>query len=133
MKRIMIVDDSATSRMFIKRCLEVVLAEQDETEFMEAGDGKEALAKLKVSSADLVIIDLNMPIMDGATLLRWLKGSPKLTLIPVIVITSVDNPANSEELIKLGAVQVLSKPVAPAKLMPVINEVFDVQSDNFGF
>lgn len=100
---------------------------------MEAENGKEALAKLKENPADLVVIDLNMPVMDGATLLRWLKASPKLTLLPVIVITSVDNPAKRKELKELGAFDVLNKPIAPAKLMPVINEIFDIQADDFGF
>lgn len=129
----MIVDDSSTSRMFIKRCLEMVLTDQTEAEYREAGNGKEALGSLKESPADLVLIDLNMPVMDGATLLRWMKASPKLTLIPVVVITSVDNPANREELKNLGAHAVLSKPVAPAKLMPVINEIFGIEEDGFGF
>ena len=133
MKQIMIVDDSATSRMFIKRCIEVVLTDQGELTFFEAGDGKDALGKLKANAVDLVIIDFNMPVMDGGTLLRWLKGSPKLTHLPVIVITSVDNPAKRDELKELGAFEVLSKPVAPAKLMPVLNQIFNVQADDFGF
>ncbi len=134
MKKIMIVDDSATSRMFVKRCLQTLLGDQEETEYREAENGKEALARLKESPADLALIDLNMPLMDGATLLRWMKASPKLTLIPVVVITSVDSPANREELMQLGASHVLSKPVAPAKLKPVIEEIFDMPSDDgFGF
>ncbi|MBU2644212.1 response regulator [bacterium] len=134
MKKIMIVDDSSTSRMFVKRCLQTVLSGQDETEYLEAGNGKEALAKMKATPVDLALIDLNMPVMDGATLLRWMKSSPKLTLIPVVVITSVDSPANRDELLKLGASHVLSKPVAPAKLMPVIHEILDIQADDgFGF
>jgi two-component system, chemotaxis family, chemotaxis protein CheY len=134
MKKIMIVDDSSTSRMFVKRCMQTVLADQGEIEYMEAENGKEALARMKESSADLALIDLNMPVMDGATLLRWMKSSPKLTLIPVVVVTSVDSPANREELMKLGASHVLSKPVAPSKLMPVIHEIFNIQADDgFGF
>lgn len=133
MKHIMIVDDSATSRMFVKRCIEVAFSGQNETEFSEAGNGKEALAKLKASSADLVVLDLNMPVMDGATFLRWVRSSPKTNHIPVIVVTSVDNPANREELVNLGATKVLSKPVAPSKLMPVLNEIFKIESDSFGF
>jgi len=129
----MVVDDSATSRMFIKRCLEMVLTDKEEITFNEAGDGKQALAKLKETPADLVFIDLNMPVMDGATLLRWIKSSPKLTDLPVVVITSVDNPAKREELKDLGAVEVLSKPISPAKLMPVVNQIFNLQSDSFGF
>lgn len=129
----MIVDDSVTSRMFIRRCLQVVLTDEENTEFCEAGNGKEALGKLKEKQADLLFIDLNMPVMDGATLLRWMKSNPKLTLIPVIVITSVDSPANREELKNLGAVEVLSKPITPAKLMPIVNKIFDLPSDDFGF
>ncbi len=128
----MIVDDSVTSRMFVKRCLEMVFTDQ-ETEFFEAGDGKEALAKLKENPADLAVIDLNMPVMDGATLLRWLKSSPKLTYMPVVVITSVDNPAKREELKSLGAEEVLSKPIAPAKLVPVMKKLFNMKEDTFGF
>jgi len=133
MRQIMIVDDSATSRMFVKRCLEMAFTGQNETEYTEAGNGKEALAKLKEFPADLVLLDLNMPIMDGATFLRWLRSSPKTNHIPVVVITSVDNAANREELLNLGATKVLSKPVAPSKLMPVLNEIFEFESDNFGF
>ena len=133
MKHIMIVDDSATSRMFVKRCLEIVFNEKNESEYSEAGNGKEALAKLKGNPADLVLLDLNMPIMDGATFLRWLRSSPKTNHIPVVVITSVDNDANREALVNLGATQVLSKPVAPAKLMPVLNEIFELETDGFGY
>ena len=71
--------------------------------------------------------------MDGATFLRWVRSSPKTNHIPVIVVTSVDNPANREELVNLGATKVLSKPVAPSKLMPVLNEIFKIESDSFGF
>lgn len=138
MKKIMVVDDSSTSRMFVKRCLQTVLADKGDIEYMEAGHGKEALAKLKESPADLALIDLNMPVMDGATLLRWMKSSPKLTLIPVVVVTSVDSPANRDELMKLGASHVLAKPISPSKLMPVIHEIFEIKPDDgfgdgFGF
>jgi two-component system, chemotaxis family, chemotaxis protein CheY len=133
MRTIMVVDDSATSRMFIIRCLQMVLTGGNENQFFEAANGKEALAKLKERPTDLAVIDLNMPVMDGTTLLRWMKSSPKLTLIPVVVITSADNPANREELKKLGARHVLSKPVAPTKLIPVINELFNIEADQFGF
>jgi len=133
MKQIMIVDDSATSRMFVKRCLEMAFAGQNENEYTEAGNGKEALAKLKEIPADLVLLDLNMPVMDGATFLRWLRSSPKTNHIPVVVITSADSPANREELLNLGATRVLSKPVAPSKLMPVLSEIFELESATFGF
>jgi len=67
MKRVVIADDSQTARMFIRRCLEIVgLAE---TEFVEADNGREALARIKEAPTDLLVTDLNMPLMDGEMLL----------------------------------------------------------------
>lgn len=118
MKRIAIVDDSETARMFIRRCLEIIgLAEAT---FVEAEHGKDALEKIKDGQVDLLLTDLTMPVMDGETLLKWVKASPKLCDIPVVVISSAGNPAKEAELLKLGAVGVLAKPVSPAKLNAVL-------------
>jgi len=113
-KRIVIVDDSGTARMFIRRCVE--MAGCTEATFIEAKNGKEALSSLKEHGADLVLTDLNMPVMDGETLLEWIKASPKLHDIPVVMITSAGNPAKEQELLGRGAFTVMSKPVSPAEL-----------------
>jgi two-component system chemotaxis response regulator CheY len=115
MKRIVIADDSATARMFIKRCLEIIGF--DDAVIIEAVNGKEALAKVKEAPTDLVITDLNMPVMDGETLLKWISANPKLSQIPVLVISSASNPAKEAELLALGAIAILSKPVSPPALM----------------
>ncbi len=115
MKRIVIADDSGTARMVIRRCLEIIgLAEAT---FVETPNGKEALAELKKEPTDLLVTDLNMPVMDGETLLKWVKANPKLNEIPVLVITSAGNPAKEEELIGLGAIGVVKKPVSPPALL----------------
>lgn len=114
MKRIIVVDDSVTARMFIKRCLQIIGLQ--EAEFAEAGNGKEALSLLKKEPADLLVTDLNMPVMDGETLLKWIKGNPRLNTTPVVVITSAGNPAKEAQLNDLGAHCVLNKPVNPALL-----------------
>lgn len=115
MKRIVIADDSATARMVIRRCLEIIGL--GEAGMVEVPNGREALARLKEEPADLLVTDLNMPIMDGETLLKWVKGSPKLTHVPVVVITSAGNPAKAEQLRDLGAYAVLDKPISPATLL----------------
>ncbi len=115
MKRIVIADDSATARMFIVRCLEIIGF--DEATIVEAGHGKEALARIKEAPTDLVITDLNMPVMDGETLLKWLKANPRLNEVPVLVITSAGNPAKEQELLELGALAVLNKPISPPVLL----------------
>ena len=117
-KRIVIADDTKTARMFIQRCLEIV-GFQD-AQFVEACNGKEALSLVKESATDLLFTDLNMPVMDGMTLLKWIKASPKLNDLPVVFITSAGNQAKSAELIKLGAYKVLSKPIVPAVLYEAV-------------
>jgi two-component system chemotaxis response regulator CheY len=67
-----------------------------------------------------------MPGMDGETLLQWIKASPKLVNIPVLVISSVTNPAKTAELKQKGAFAVIGKPVNPAllneALAPILSE-----------
>lgn len=118
MNRIVIADDSGTARMFIRRCLEIIGL--GEATLVEAEHGREALSLLKEEDADLLLTDLNMPVMDGATLLKWVKSSPRLHDLPVLVITSAGNPAKEQELLSLGAFGVLNKPVSPAVLMDAL-------------
>lgn len=123
MKRIVIADDSGTARMMICRCLEIIgLAD---AEFAEAENGKEGLKLVKQEPADLLISDLNMPVMDGESLLRWVKASPKLVDLPVLIITSAGNQAKMDKLLEMGAFGVLNKPINPAMLSealaPLIN------------
>lgn len=123
MKRIIIADDSATARMFIKRCLEIIgLGEAD---IVEAEHGKEALAAAKEKLPDILLTDLNMPVMDGETLLKWVRSSPKLCEVPVIVITSAGNPAKEAQLLKLGARQVLNKPISPPVMLDALKDFLD--------
>lgn len=123
MKRIIIADDSATARMFIKRCLQIVGL--GDAEFVEAEDGKQALEAAKEQPADLLLTDLNMPVMDGQTLVKWVKASPKLCDMPIIVITSAGNPAKEAQLLELGAYRVLNKPVSPPMMMDALQDFLD--------
>lgn len=123
MKRIIIADDSATARMFIKRCLEIVGL--GDAEIVEAEHGKEALAAAKAEPADLLLTDLNMPVMDGETLVKWVKASPKLCDMPIVVITSAGNPAKEAELLELGAHRVINKPVSPPLIMEALEQFLD--------
>lgn len=118
MKRIVIADDSATARMFIKRCLEIIGL--GDAEIVEAEHGKEALAAAKAAPTDILLTDLNMPVMDGETLLKWVKASPKLMDMPVVIITSAGNPAKEQELLELGALCVINKPIAPPQLLEAL-------------
>ena len=121
MKTILIIDDSSTARMVIRRCLEIVGFEG--AKFIEAANGKEALALMKQEATDLVVTDLNMPVMDGETFLKWIKGIPKTHDIPVVMISSADNPAREKQVLDLGAHAVLGKPISPEILKRSIGDL----------
>ena len=123
MKRIIVADDSTTARMFIKRCLQIIGL--GDVEIIEAEHGKEALTAAKAQEVDLLLTDLNMPVMDGETLIKWVKASPKLGDLPIIVITSAGNPVKEAQLLELGAHRVLNKPVSPPIMMDALADFLD--------
>ena len=117
-EKILIVDDSSTARMFVQRCLEIIGKFKD-AEYYEAGDGKEALEILSRENISYVFSDLTMPEMDGESLCRRMKASPKLNEIPIIVISSAGNPAKDAQLIEMGVKAIIKKPVSPAKIAEI--------------
>jgi two-component system chemotaxis response regulator CheY len=123
MQNILIADDSRTARLFIRKCLEIIGLE--EVSITEVVNGAEALDMIKKESFDLLVTDLNMPEMDGQKLLKRIKASPKTTDIPVVVITSVGNPAKEKKLLALGALAVLTKPITPADLLDKLESLIN--------
>ncbi|PID80516.1 response regulator [bacterium DOLZORAL124_64_63] len=123
--KILIADDSGTARMFIKQCLEISIPE--DVEFLEAANGQDALKLLKAGGVDLLVTDLNMPVLDGRELIRRVSASPRLTGLPMMVITSSGNKARQQELLDLGAQAVLRKPVNPMKIAEGLESVLNLQ------
>lgn len=114
MKNILLVDDSLTARLFMRQCLEIAGCQG--ADFREAADGRDALEQMRTARFDCVMVDLNMPVMDGATLLKKIKASPKWCATPVVIISSASNPAAEARLLAAGASAVLSKPITPAMI-----------------
>jgi two-component system chemotaxis response regulator CheY len=77
---------------------------------LEAGDGLEALEKLKNQSVHLILSDINMPNMDGIQLLGALKSNPNFKHVPVIMITTEGGEAKVMEAVQLGASGYVRKP-----------------------
>lgn len=124
MKKVLVVDDSRSARMIFIRCLKIVGF--DEAEFIEAGDGEEAIAALeREGGVDLAIVDLNMPTMDGFTLLRRLKSHAVRHSIPVVVASSLINDAVRRRLREEGAYAVVEKPVSPISLKAALAGIDD--------
>ena len=118
---IIIVDDSALARSIIKRCIEIAGFRQ--ATIFEAENGREALELANSNSVDLIITDLNMPEMDGSSLLAKLTETPKFADVPVLVVTSASNPQKVKELREAGASAVLKKPISPAILAAAIERL----------
>mgnify|MGYP000859470829 CR=1 FL=1 len=120
-ENILIVDDSVTARMMIRRCLEIAGCEQ--ANFLEASNGVEALDVLKGNRVDLVLTDLNMPEMNGKILIRRIKSSPRLNLIPVIVVSSITNDAEEADLSTKGVNAIIRKPMSPMAVMDALESI----------
>ncbi len=118
MDGIVVADDSALARMIIIKSLEMLGI--DSARIIEASNGQEALVAIKHHSVSLLVTDLNMPKMDGEKLIRWIKASPKLNSISIVVVSSMGNPAKERQLKELGVDYVLNKPVKLVELKKVI-------------
>ena len=118
-KRILIVDDSLAARMIIRQYLEI--AGCQDAEFVEVGNGAEALKALKEQPCDLIVTDMNMPVMNGHDLIKRLKASPKWIGIPIIIVSSAVNQDNQERYMKYGANHIIGKPVSPQLFYRAIN------------
>ena len=118
-KRILVVDDSNTSRLIIKRCFEI--AGFAEAQFLEAGDGAEALGILDKEPVDLIVSDLKMPRMDGRTFVRKLGVRNETRNIPVIIVSSIASNVEVEKGFDRPVLAIIQKPISPEKLMTAID------------
>jgi two-component system, chemotaxis family, chemotaxis protein CheY len=105
---VMIVDDSAAIRKILQRVL--IQADVQMGKVLEAGDGLEALEKLKDSQVGLILSDINMPNMDGLQLLSALKSQDSTKGIPVIMVTTEGSSSRVMEAVNLGAAGYVRKP-----------------------
>jgi putative two-component system response regulator len=112
MPSVLVVDDSAANRELIEACLADV-----ECRVRLAGDGPSALAAIKSSAPDLVLLDVQMPGMDGYTVCRRIKANPALRLVPVVMITALDRSEDRVQALESGADDFMSKPVERLELV----------------
>ncbi len=105
--RILVIDDSHLTCKLIKTRLEA----EGISNIMVAYDGKEGLAKLGHFAPDLVILDIQMPVMDGREVLRLIRTKPKYDNLPIIIETALDGTNDREELVEMGATNIIAKPI----------------------
>ena len=118
MARILAVDDSPSMRQMVSIALAGAGYEVE-----QACDGVEALAIAQKSRFDLVITDVNMPNMDGITLVRELRGKPNYKFVPLLVLTTEATPERKQQGKAAGATGWLVKPFNPERLLATIAKV----------
>jgi putative two-component system response regulator len=109
---VLVVDDSAANRELIEACLAGI-----DCRVRLAGDGPSALAAIEAAAPDLVLLDVQMPGMDGYTVCRRLKASSALRLVPVVMITALDRSDDRVQALEAGADDFMSKPVERLELV----------------
>lgn len=117
MTKILIVDDAAFMRMMIKDNLK----KAGYTEFEEAGNGEEAIAKYLECRPSLVLLDITMPIKDGIQALTAIKESDPAA--KVVMCSAMGQEGMVVEAIKLGALDFIVKPFKPDRLVQTVKNV----------
>jgi two-component system chemotaxis response regulator CheY len=123
--RVLLVDDSPAMRSFIRRVM--VLSGFDLDVCVEAGDGAEALERLRQEKVDVILTDINMPCMDGEELLRRISEDPELRDIPAIVVSTDSTKPRILRMIGLGAQGYIAKPFSPESLREALEKVLGCQ------
>lgn len=118
MASILVVDDSASLRSMVTFTLK-----QQGYDVVEAGDGQEALGKAKSGKFDLVLSDVNMPVMDGITFCTELRKLPAFKFVPVLMLTTESSDDMKQKGKAAGATGWLVKPFNPEKLLSTIKRV----------
>lgn len=115
---ILISDDSVSMRQMLKFTLT-----QAHYQVAEADNGLAALAQAKQQPFDLVITDVNMPKLDGLSLVRELRTLPEYKFKPILLLTTESNPQKKQEAKEAGATGWILKPFDPDKLLAAVRKV----------
>jgi CheY-like chemotaxis protein len=117
---ILIADDESNIRLTIGEALK-----SEGYQVWEAANGKEALAAIEKHPPDLLVLDLNMPVMDGMAVLEHLKSQVGRNKPRVIMLTAYGSIAAAVRATRLGALDFLEKPITPSELRRMVRSIFN--------
>jgi two-component system chemotaxis response regulator CheY len=111
--RALVVDDSRAIRSVLRRMLGEIGLDAD-----EAGDGRQALAVLeRIPAPDVVLVDWNMPVMDGLALVQALRAMPEYDAVPIVMVTTESEVERVIQALEAGANEYLMKPFTKEGLL----------------
>ncbi|SOC20504.1 two-component system chemotaxis response regulator CheY [Rhodobacter sp. JA431] len=111
----MIVDDATTVRMYHRK-----LVEEYGWDVIEAENGMEALERAAGQDVDLMLVDVNMPVMDGYSFLRAARASADLARVPCVMISTEAQLSDADKAFVSGGNHYLIKPARPEQLRPIL-------------
>jgi chemosensory pili system protein ChpA (sensor histidine kinase/response regulator) len=120
---IMVVDDSITMRKVPTRVLE-----RNDMEVVTAKDGLDAVEKLQDKVPDIMLLDVEMPRMDGYELATYMKNDPRLKQVPIIMITSRTGEKHRQRAFEIGVERYLGKPYQEADLLRNVQETLSAKN-----
>jgi Response regulators consisting of a CheY-like receiver domain and a winged-helix DNA-binding domain len=122
MTQILLVDDTKTVLL-----LEGMLVQSAGFETVTAADGMEAIASVKRSPPDLIVMDIAMPVMDGIEACRILKANPQTKQIPIVMLTTMGDKKSIEKARAAGCDDYITKPVQKQELIKKIKALLVVK------
>ncbi len=120
--KVLVVEDSPTMRQLIVFALRRIRGFQ----IVEANDGVDGLKKLSAEKFDLILTDINMPIMDGLKLVSMVRNDPSYKETPIIVITTEGATEDRERALALGANEYITKPIQTMKILETVRKLMGI-------
>ena len=120
--KVLVVEDSPTMRQLIVFALKRIRGFQ----IVEANDGVDGLKKLSAQKFDLILTDINMPIMDGLKLVSMVRNDPNYKETPIIVITTEGATEDRERALALGTNAYITKPIRTMKILETVKKLMGI-------
>jgi two-component system chemotaxis response regulator CheY len=124
MPKMMVVEDSSAMRALIAS----ILGQVEDAEVVEVASGFEALKKLPRGHLDIIIMDINMPDINGLELLSFVRKSPMYANTPVLIVTTEGGEEDRRRGMALGANAYLAKPFEPDELLATVRHLLGESS-----
>jgi len=120
--KILVVDDSPTMRQLIVFALKRLR----EVSITEASDGVDGLKKISSDKFDLVLTDINMPVMDGLKLVSLIRSDAAHKEVPIVVITTEGGQEDKNRAMSLGANSYVTKPIQAQHILTVVKDLLAI-------
>ncbi|UCF29848.1 MAG: response regulator [bacterium] len=117
--KFLVIEDSPTMRQLIRFALNRI----PQVEVVEASDGVDGLKKLSSADIDLILTDINMPIMDGIKLVTLVRSNENYKDIPIIIITTEGAKEDKDRAMALGANAYITKPIQASSLVSTVKQL----------